>query len=65
MTSSAVDRAARDLFDTDRQTRNIRFYVHGDNRSQERLADYRNRAMAQIRSGSSVENKDLDRELRG
>jgi hypothetical protein len=61
--TNSVTRAARDLFEADRRTRNIRFYFHGDNCSQENLADYRNRAVAQINSGLSVENVDLDRDL--
>lgn len=61
--NSSASRAARDLYDSGRQTRNIRFYFHGDNCSQENLSDYRNRALAQINNGLSVENIDLDREL--
>jgi hypothetical protein len=56
-----IDRAARDLFAGGRTTRNIKYYVQpGARVTGDQLADYRSRAMAQIREGVSRENTELD-----
>lgn len=57
----SIENAARDMFaNPDRLTRDVKcFFRSGDNTA-EQLADYRNRAMAQIESGISLEDVDLD-----
>lgn len=61
MTREIVDRAANAMFSIEgRTTRNIKyFYLHGQNYA-DQLADYRSRVHAQIKSGVSVENTQLD-----
>jgi hypothetical protein len=54
-----IDRAARDLFAEGHRTRNIKYYFVSGNTG-EQLADYRSRAIAQIKEGISKENVDLD-----
>lgn len=57
-----IDRAARDLFEGGRNTRNVKYYVDGSC-SADQLADYQRRITVQIREGVSVENVALDSEL--
>ena len=57
-----IDRAARDLFSEGRGTRNIKYYFLQGNTA-EQLDAYRNRAIAQICEGMSVENTELDRSI--
>lgn len=60
--STIIDRVARDMFEGDSVVRDIKFcYRHGT--TAEELADYRSRAMAQIRGGQSTENIELDGSL--
>lgn len=56
-----IDRAARDLFAGGRSTRNIKYYFQTGRVTADQLADYRSRAIAQIREGVSKENLELDR----
>ena len=63
MTNNAVDRAARDLFDSDaRATRNIRFFFSDGDRA-ETLADYRARAITQIQQRATQPIAALDSHL--
>ena len=55
-----IDRAARDLFEGGRSTRNIKYYFQQGPNTANQLAGYRSRAIAQIREGLSVENVELD-----
>lgn len=60
---SMTEHAARDLFETEgRQTRNIRFYFQGEQRSADQLSDYRTRALAQI-GVTAHEDVDFDRQV--
>jgi hypothetical protein len=56
-----VERAARDLFSEVRDTRNIKYYFQHSRITADQLADYRQRAMAQISDQVSHENVELDR----
>lgn len=56
-----IDRAARDLFSGGRSTRNIKYYFQDSSVTGDQLADYRQRAIAQIADRVSCENVDLDR----
>ena len=58
-----VDRAARDLFSGGRNTRNIKYYFQDASVTADQLADYRQRAMAQIADQVSRENVELDRAI--
>lgn len=62
--STIIDRVARDLFDGQEVVRDIKFCYRRET-SAEQLADYRSRAIAQIRGGQSRENTELDRHLMG
>ena len=56
-----VERAARDLFSTgERRTRDIKYFFRAGENTAAQLADYRSRAIAQIDSGLSVEDLELD-----
>lgn len=58
-----VDRAARDLFSGGRSTRNIKYYFENGRITADQLADYRQRAIAQIVNQDSHENVELDAAL--
>ena len=58
-----VDRAARDLFSGGRSTRNIKYYFQNSQITADQLADYRQRAIAQIADHVSLENVELDRAI--
>lgn len=57
--SNIIDRVARDMFDGDQVVRDIKFYFRPESTAVG-LANYRSRAMAQIRHGQTQENIDLD-----
>lgn len=54
-----IDRAARDLF-AGRSMRNIKYYFRLGENTADQLADYRQRAWAQISESVSRENLELD-----
>lgn len=58
-----IDRAARDLFSSDRRTRNIKYYFQQGANTADQLADYRSRALAQIQERVSLENTELDQSI--
>ena len=59
-----IENATRDLFaNGERQTRGIKYFFRSGNNTADQLADYRNRAIAQINAGLSVEDTDLDRSI--
>lgn len=58
-----IDRAARDLFSGGRSTRNIKYYFQDSRITADCLADYRQRAIAQISDQVSRENVELDRAI--
>lgn len=63
MTNNAVDRATRDLFNSEaRVTRNVRFFFRDGDRA-ETLADYRARAITQIEQGAAQPTEALDSHL--
>ena len=55
-----IDRAARDLLNGGRSTRNVKYYFQQGENTADQLADYRSRAIAQITEGISKENLELD-----
>ena len=56
-----VENATRELFATsERGTRDIKYFFQTGDNTAEQLADYRNRAVAQIESGMSAEDVELD-----
>lgn len=58
--NNPIDRAAEAMFgDSARRTRNVKFYFRPDTTASQ-LADYHNRAMAQIAAGSSQPDVDSD-----
>ena len=61
--NDSLRRAADDMFAApNRVTRNVRYYFQ-ENSTAIQLAEYRNRANAQISQGISLEDLELDRAL--